>query len=143
MNDRKWICSTQAEFWNCPQEFSTRDEAIAYAITELARAHGLEEGRLVYTGEIRFLTADRLLEKLDTKRVLVAIDDLLRGCLGLDFDYEMSANERQQRDLVERLTTTTRKWFVDHKLPSKAWVIQHVRSHIWVTQDGIRIPKDQ
>lgn len=143
MNDRRWICSTSEEYWNCSKDFATRDAAIAHAITALAIEHDLEEGRRVYTGEIRLLTEDRLFEKLDVQRVLFALDDLLRGCLGPDFDYEVTASEAQQRDLVERLIATTRKWFSKHEIPAKGWVVRHVRSHVWVTQNGMRIPKDQ
>lgn len=143
MNNRAWLCSTHEEYWNCPREFVTREEAIAYAITTLADEHGLEEGRRVFTGEVRHMTADDLLGKLDERRILFAVDDLLRTALGQDFDYELVATEHQHKALAQQLILTARKWFVDHKLTGKAWVIQHVRSHVWLTQAGIRIPRDQ
>lgn len=143
MNDRKWICSVDAEYWSCPKQFDTRDQAIAYAITDLANQRGLEEGRCVYTGEVRHLSADQLLDRIDDRRVVLAIDSLLHDALGPDFDYAISATDDQRQALARQLTSAARKWFASQKLTGKAWIVQHVRSHIWMTRDRVRIPIDQ
>jgi hypothetical protein len=143
VNDRKWICSVDAEYWSCPKQFDTRDAAIAYAITELANQRGLEEGRCVYTGEVRHLSADQLIDRLDVRRVVFAIESLLRDTLGSDFDYSSSATDDQRQDLVKHLASAARKWFASQKVTGKAWIVQHVRSHVWISRDGVRLPVDQ
>ena len=45
--DGKWLASTNEEEWNDGNEHATREEALEYALSELAPDSGLEDGDCV------------------------------------------------------------------------------------------------
>lgn len=142
--DRKWICSTSADGWNCPEQFDTREQAISYAINTLAVEQKLEQGRRVYTGELRLLEGEKLAEHaFDEQSALGTIERWLRDHFGRDFDCALPSTAAQEADLRRRLIQTLGGWFRDHGIKPSALTVQHVRSHIWVVENGVRVHKDQ
>jgi hypothetical protein len=142
--DRKWVCSTSANDWNCPKEFDTREAALDYVVNVLAVEEGVEQGRRVYTGELRLLEDDKLAAyAFDEQHVLGTIERWLRDHFGPDFDCTLSSTAAQETDLRGRLVQTLGKWFKDYRIKPGALTVQHVRSHIWTVVDGVRVPKDQ
>jgi len=144
MTDRKWICSTRVDGWNGAKEFDTRENAIDYAVHDLAVEQGLEQGRRVYTGQLRDLDAGQIAERaFDEQSLLGTIERWLRDSFGPDFDWGLASTTEQEADLRKRLVKTIKSWFRDHGIEPGALTVEHVRSHIWVLEGGVRVPKDQ
>lgn len=122
----KWTASTAEEAWNGSEEFDTREEAIAYAVSELG-----QPGQRVYVGQIHEITNAELAESVfDGDRILEDIDQYLYDQVGDEVTNEMPPTTREQlADLEARLAATLAKWLDDNGMKAPCWRIDHVTRH--------------
>jgi hypothetical protein len=122
----KWIASHSEEHWSDPSEFDTREEALAYALHEIAAAY---EVRHVYTGQIDKITAEDLSCVLDGSRVVEDADEWLYDNVGDEVDHTLPCTRTQEDDLTTRLRAAFAEWMEAHGIESRCYRIEHVKSH--------------
>jgi len=128
----KWMASTSEETWSDCQEFDTRAEALAYAVSELAVNDDLEDGQRVYTGVVRAIDLDELAASgIDSWSVLDQMSCWLHDNVGDELDYEISASKEAEDDLQERLTATVRAWMAAHNVKPNCFHLDCVESVVW------------
>lgn len=134
MDDRigKWTCSTSEEHWDHSEDFDTREEAVAYAMTEFAADYGVEDGGLIWVGQIKEIAADDLARHgADAWKVIDNLSERLYELVGDACDYELEVSKDQEADLDERLESAIRGWLNAHGIKPNCFTIEHVEHHVW------------
>jgi len=132
MTDGKWTCSTNEEHWNCSEEFDTRDEALAYAISEFAPDYGLDDGDSFWIGQIAAVTIGEIAESiLDSDGVLDQMACWLHDNVGPDFVDDIDVTNEQADDLEKRLHATVREWAAGHGIKPRCFTLNHIERHTW------------
>lgn len=137
--DGKYACSTHEERWNCHEMFDTREAALAYAISEHAIDCGIEDGALVFTGQVKDLTAHRIACAVtDPDRVLDDMDEALYDLFGdMDDETRIEATADQRADLAALLQVTLTQWLTKHDLVPDRCTLEYVQSEVWHQCDHV------
>lgn len=120
----KWTASTSEEAWDGLHEFDTRDEAIAFAISELG-------GTRVYVGQVHEITAEQMANAaVDAETVLERVDEWLYEQVGDECNNTLTHTKEQRDDLDRRLKAEVRIWMKANMIAAPCWRIDHVTSHV-------------
>src|SRR4051812_4462488 len=108
MTDGKWTCSTHEENWDCSEEFNTKEEALAYALSEHAPQQGIDDGASIWVGRISATTMEEVAEgTISGDDILDRMACWLYDNVGEDFTDSLDATKEQQDDLERRLVAAT------------------------------------
>lgn len=133
----KWIASHHEERWTDREEFDTRDEAIAYALSELAPGYDVDR---VYTGQIDQITPDEIaragLGNVET--IIENVDEWLYETIGDEVEYNLPSTRTQDDDLMERLRAAFVEWMRVYSIAPCCYRIEHVKSHEVPPPDALR-----
>ncbi|HEY6037094.1 MAG TPA: hypothetical protein VIV58_22600 [Kofleriaceae bacterium] len=141
--DGKWTCSTQEEHWDCTEEFNTRDEALAYAVSEHVPEMGLDHGDNLWVGQIQAVTLEPIVESLfDAESIEDRIACWLYDNVGEDFADDIAITKAQGEDLERRLAETFRAWATEHKVAPTCFTLARVEHHRWQQCDKARPVSD-
>ncbi len=123
----KWIASHSEECWTDSNEFDTREQAIAYAVSELAPGH---EVKRVYTGQIEEVSMRDLADAgVSAWSVIDSLSCWLHDNVGDEVDYELDVPDEAEADLDKRLTETIHAWMLAHGIKPNCFRIEAVKSH--------------
>ena len=139
MTDGKWTCSTNDERWDCGEEFDTREDALAFAISELAPDYGIEDGGSVFVGQINKVTIDNIAAGIfDADSVIDQMACWLYDNVGEDFVDDIKVSKEQSEDLEERLAATVREWATANGIEPTCFTLENVERHTWEQCDETR-----
>lgn len=127
----KWMCITDEEHWSSNEEFDSREEALAYATTELVLEDGLEVGDHVYTGQVREITAEEI--AVAGERAWNVVENLqqwLYDNVGEDYEDALDVSKADEDELQVRLNATILGWLKDRDIKPSCYRIEHVESHM-------------
>jgi hypothetical protein len=133
MTEGKWTCSTDEEHWNCDQEFDTKEEALAYAMSEHAPDMGVEDGQRIYVGQVETIKLDALADSAcDADRAIDNMQEWLYENAGEGAEDSLKIITKDaEADLDVRLTNTVLEWMKAYGIKPNYFLIGYVESHVW------------
>jgi hypothetical protein len=128
----KWMCSTDEERWSDTSEFDTREEALAYALGELAPYQGLDDGDSVWIGQVREPSLDSLADAgVDAWSVIDSMTCWLYDNVGEFAQDSLDVSKEAEDDLDNRLTATIREWMTVHGIKPTCFLIDAIERHVF------------
>lgn len=132
MTPGKWTCSTNEEEWNCTEEFDTREDALAYAVSEFCPDHGVEDGGSFWVGQIGEVDIESMSEAAcDAWSAIDQMSQWLHDNVGDFAQDELDVSKEAEQDLDERLAKTVREWMDAHSIKPSCFTIDRMERHTW------------
>lgn len=132
MTDGKWTCSSHEENWNGDDEFDTKEDALAYAISEFAPNYGLDDGDSFWIGQISKVTIDGLADTVfDSDDILDRMACWIHDNVGPDFVDDIDWTKEQGEDLERRLAATVREWATANDVEPRCYTLENIERHAW------------
>jgi hypothetical protein len=115
-----FIASTDEEFWGCPDEYTTRDEAVA----ALADEH---ESKQVFWSGIKILDEVPILDEGWVDDMLEKIDeDMERHS---DLDAWPDTKKPMRKELAAEMNAVFHAWVTRHDLAPTSYHVENVQRH--------------
>lgn len=135
----KWTCSTHEEQWDCTEEFDTKEDAIAYAISEHAPSYGIEDGCSIFIGRIHKIEVSELARQaISGARIVEDLEEALWEHCGEAADDGLDVPNGASDDLEKRVIAAIETWAAEHSIAPTCYTLEQIERHTWRQCDLLR-----